>query len=354
MSELEERRQTFSRMLTCGARELRDALGLDDSIVRAQHLTAVPDARMAFLVATIDEVTKAAVTMMLVDSMLRERPPQHDRDRDVRLIDEALFDELSLRRRKLTEALIACIAFRPMDTEPHYRCYLLLVDLDRHLTLLRDVETYYGCRPTWIETLVADLRTKITTHEQSHPEVATAWYRGHDLDRPGSVLAGMPARFKEALTAATAVETIALGETYGQSYAEASAALHFTPLAWIETPPTAELSGWHSYCGILGQRVLLALQDLTGVVTDPSGAVAQLRRVDDTNEYPEQLLSSATQRRAQVGDQVLADGYPGVVEEIRSTKYLRDSYRVRFVTSARPHGSGADDWFPAFWIEPPP
>jgi hypothetical protein len=354
MSEVEQRRKLFSCMLTSGARELRNALGLDDSVVRAQHLSAVSDARMAFMVATIDEVTKAAVTMMLVDSLLRERPPQHDdRDRDVRLIHEALFDELSLRRRKLTEALIACIAFRPMDSEAHYRCYLLLVDLDRHLTLLRDVETYYGCRPAWIETLVADLRAKIATHEQAHPEVETAWYRGHDLDRPGSILAAMPSRFKEALTAASAPEIVALGETYGQSYAEASAAMHFTPLAWLETPPTAELNIWHANCGLLGQRVLLALQDLTGAATEPTGAVAQLRRIDNSNVYPEQLLSRVTQGRAKVGDQVLADGYPGVVVEIRSTKYLRDAYRVQFTTSARPHGSLADDWFPAFWIETP-
>ena len=209
--------------------------------------------------------------------------------------------------------------------------------------LLRDLEEFEGCRPAFIVATVDAIRDEITAHQQEHPELADAWYRGSQGERPGAMLAGVASRYRNAITAANAAEVLALGETSGRAYAETSAALHFTPLSWGQAVDDVALRIRHAQCGILGQRVLLAVHDLTDAALPADGAVAQLRHLDETNEYPEELLSSVTRGRAAVGDHVLANGHPGIVEEIKTNQYQRDSYRVRFTSALRPAGSGEDD-----------
>ena len=94
-------------------------MGVGDDVARVVRPREALDARTAYAVAAIDDVTKAAVMMIQVDDVLKDRP-QTPRDRSARLIDEALADELSLQRRKLSEALVTSVAFRLTNSEPHF------------------------------------------------------------------------------------------------------------------------------------------------------------------------------------------------------------------------------------------
>jgi hypothetical protein len=260
---------------------------------------------------------------------------------------ESLIDELSLWQRKLSEGLVLLVNFYSTNDLLHYYYFLLISAREEFKRKLHDQESYFDKVNegdsqflTSIESKIAAIRDKI-----ANPSVR-CWY----LHEPTKMLC-RPASFSKqlqiALPQCTPEERRALAFTYAKGFGDASGCIHFSNLRPSDEKPQDKLTVVIGFIGLLACDILRRAHSITGTI--PSG----INRSVVSDGRTLSTIDPVSQRGV-IGDFVITDGpQVGVIEEIHTSAFGYDSYRVKFLqlrNTSRPQV--AEDWFTAFDILP--
>jgi hypothetical protein len=260
---------------------------------------------------------------------------------------ESLTDELSLWQRKLSEGLVLLVNFCSTNDLLHYYYFLLISAREEFKRKLHDQRNYFDKVNSGdsqslisIESKIATIRGKI-----NNPSIE-CWY----LDEPTKTLS-RPSSFSKqlqiALPQCTAEERRALAFTYAKGFGDASGCIHFSNLRPLDEKPQQKLSAVIGFIGLLACDILRRAHSITG--TSPTGINRAVVKAGGKTG----AIDPVSQRGA-IGDFVITDGpQVGVIEEIHTSVFGYESYRVKFLQLRNTvRSQAAEDWFTAFDILP--
>lgn len=260
---------------------------------------------------------------------------------------ESLTDELSLWQRKLSEGLVLLVNFCSTNDLLHYYYFLLISAREEFKRKLQDQKSFFdkanACDSqslTSIESKIVAIRGQI-----SNPSVE-CWYLDEQtktLSRPAS----FSKQLKMALTQCTSEERRALAFTYAKGFGDASGCIHFSNLRPSDEKPQDKLTAVIGFIGLLACDILRRAHSITGM--SPSGINQAVVRAGGKLSTIEPVS-----QRGVIGDFVITDGpQVGVIDEIHTSAFGYDSYRVKFLKLRNTARSQlAEDWFTAFDILP--
>ncbi len=354
--EKQKRWEFFSFATTRGAHDLRQALGVDEASFRMVVGSSHPDARAYYVYQVLDEVQKVGVAILGWQEFLSSPDDEKKFSKSSqldRVVIESMADQQSMWSRKLLEVLVNLISFRQTNEDAYYRHLLLLADLDYFLSLQEDLEAFYSCRSHNAEYSVSRLLSEIGRLEAAGFDISKCWYlkdKRPTIERslkPGRIFASVYSRLHNALRIATEADKLAMGFSYRQFFSTTSRDLHFDPSSLTKDYDLRTVERGIGHCGVLGLRVLVLSQQLTGLA--PDGVNAQVRQYYESDREHIQFCERLVGGRATVGDFVLAGHDLAEVVEVRTSKFGYEAYRVRYLAE-RPIPEIAEDWFIARFI----
>ncbi|MBC8351196.1 MAG: hypothetical protein H8E66_04370 [Planctomycetes bacterium] len=303
------------------------------------------NSRTFVLLRTLIEAQKSAFAMTrwhkFDKSTDLDRPLEELNGGD-RLLLESHVDEQSLWQRKLSEALVLLINFSLTNELQFYYHFLLLHDLFRQGSKVREQTRFFGQPSQTAQARLDSIRTEFDAVENETGDISRCWYM--DAKGQNRRNASFSRQLEIALASATPLERTALGYTYLKGFGEASGNIHLNFLRSEHARPYACFASGFASCGMLAMCVLDRAHQLSGV--SPSGINEHFINGRDS------VGRDGTKNAAAEGDFVLVEGPSlGVVEEVRSGPFGYEAYRVRKVEPS------ADDeiewdWFTAFDLTP--
>jgi hypothetical protein len=342
---------------TQGAQDLRKELRLDEVNFRHVASSAHVEPRSCYIYRVLDEVQKAAVSMMQwresVEAGLPEKSnPNGEEAQAQRLTFETFIDDQNFRARKLTEALVDSILFSTTNDQGYYRDYYFLHDLNDCGRSQADRHEYFDFQSLNTKARAEGLLAQLQNLEQNNLDAKKRWY----LENPGPCLLkwttkGVPLssfskRYKAVIPLALPGELAILGKTYIHAYGT-SRDVHFSPHDISSDYGVHEFLQGSNRVGLLILALIIRCQLLLNCV--PAGVNKQWRDMHDGNAGPAQILGGLKATPAEVGDIVLAQGDLAEVLELKVSKYGYVSYRVKYLETP-PLPEVPEDWFAVFEI----
>jgi hypothetical protein len=301
------------------------------------------------LLNVLVEVQRAGMALIRhAKSCTYERVVANDDQPDVVSNEvESLTDELSLWQRKLSEGLVLLVNFCSTNDLLHYYYFLLISSREEFKRRLTDQRIYFekvnsgdSQSLKLIESKIAMIRGQITD-----PTLA-CWY----LEEPTKTLSRIASFSKQlqiALPQCTVEERRALAFTYAKGFGDASGCIHFSNLRPSDEKPQQKIPAVIGFIGLLSCEILRRAHSISGLI--PSGINRSVVRTGGNL-----AAIDPVSRRGVIGDFVITDGpQVGVIEEIHTSVFGYESYRVKFLKLRNTARSQvADDWFTAFDILP--
>ena len=313
------------------------------------------DCRSFLLYGVLDEVMKVAIYLMRLQEFFDGPKVSPGEDLASRLTTMHIIEELHARERRLLEVLITLAMFETTNEQHYYRHFLLLEDLDSHITANNDLKEFFGARSSNIDLTIRRTIEEIRSIERS-TDPAKLWYRHPNFRKsipdqghlvPGRILSSYRHRLKSALPLMSDSEKILIGLSYA-GYVQKSESMHFQcgPRSF-DLSESNELSNPY-LLGLLNFAVLIRCHRLSGCPEIPL-----IHQLADAIERPNWQVpfKQLTERDIFVGDFVLAYGDLAEVLEIRESPYKYRSYKVRYLAE-KPIVEIQEDYFPAYYVQP--
>ena len=203
---------------------------------------------------------------------------------------ETVIDHQSLCQRKLSEALVLLINFSGTNDPVHYYHLLLIEELRRCDSALREQRQFFSEINTVTERRRVRLLNEIVRVETTIPILANCWYlKGASRRlRDTREIMSFNGQLERALPLATTRERTALSYTYSRGFGEYSGNIHLNPLRPELGIPESRFSISFASCGLLVAALLVRAHALTGIeatginkgLETPMGAaIPRLRKV---------------------------------------------------------------------------
>ena len=260
---------------------------------------------------------------------------------------ECLTDELSLWQRKLSEGLVLLVNFCSTNDLPHYYYFLLIAAREEFKRKLQDQKCYFDRVNAGDSQALASVESKIVAirNQITNPSVV-CWYLD-DPTKTHSRPASFSKQLQTALPECTPEERRALAFTYAKGFGDASGCIHFSNLRPSDEKPQDKLTVVIGFIGLLACDILRRSHLITGMT--PSGINQAVVRAGGKLS----TIDPVSQRGA-IGDFVITDGpQVGVIEEIHTSAFGYNSYRVKFLMLRNTARSlVTEDWFTALEILP--
>ncbi len=353
----EQQREFAGLLLRCG-----DALKKASRLNEDSYLKVPPlnhdNPRNFFLYAVSDEIQKAAISAFKWSELLSTEPldtKKIETDAVTRNICEHLLEEQNSRIRRLSELLVDLICFSTTNKQEYFRYYLLLYELDHHVSIASDLREYWAANCYNFHHSIQLFHDEIRNVEKDI-NLKEVWFLRsaraipdvHEL-RPGTIFASASKRIKLALLNASKGERIILGLSYSLGYGRESRDIHFTPIPtnwWRVEWSALERNVDRSI--LLGMNIIKRAWSLMEIA--PEGEIERLlNNLEQATEW-ETEYHRITNPEFQAGDLVLVDGYPAEVIAVEKSRYGYQSFKVKYL--AKSHIPGIEsDTFPGRYIQ---
>lgn len=332
---------------------LRKQLHLDEDNFRFRAPYSHKNSRNVYVYRAIDEVQKAASCLMRWKKFFSDADKSsYTKDVEkqmMRITEQAVFDEQSLRCRKLRESLVDTILFLNTNEDIYFKDYFYLYELYEYEMYQTDREEFYGFTNRNTEAHIQWLRGCIGKLERAGLHLNKRWYL---IDtKPITslkkvVLSSFRSRYKKiSIEQGPEIITL-LAKSYSHAYGE-SRDIHFsasdTSHSFNEDSPLREATT----VALLVIHLIVKLQELSLIEDNQLNDILSGIRSKITEQEPYTELITP---QACVGDYVLAWGDLGQVIEERKSKYGYFSYHVRYIDKP-PLENITDDWFASFEIK---
>ena len=332
---------------------LRKQLHLDEDNFRFRAPYSHKNSRNVYVYRAIDEVQKAASCLMRWKKFFSDADKSsYTKDVEkqmMRITEQAVFDEQSLRCRKLRESLVDTILFLNTNEDIYFKDYFYLYELYEYEMDQTDREEFYGFTNRNSEAHVQWLRDCIIKLERAGLDINKRWY----LSGANSItsfkkvaLSSFRSRYKKISVDQGPEIITLLAKSYLHAYGE-SRDIHFsasdTSHSFSEDSPVLKANT----VALLMIHLIVKLQELSFIEDNQLNDI--LCGVRSKIAEPEPYIELTTPQ-ACVGDYVLAWGDLGQVIEERKSKYGYFSYHVRYIDKP-PLENITDDWFASFEVK---
>lgn len=339
-----------------GGHDLRKQLNLDEDNFRLRAPYSHNDSKKVFIYQAIDEAQKAATCLIRWKeffsgdkSEISNEQGEEARQQVIRITEQAVLEEQSLRSRKLTEILVDLILFLNTNEEIYFKDYFYFCELNECQYCQADRNEFFGFKSKNTECHIEWLRKQVLDLENNGLDINNRWY----IDEPKSIcslkqirLSSFRAKYKKiSLNQNPEIMTL-LGKSYLHVYGE-SRKIHFSANDTSECFNQDNPSVNANKVAVLIINLLLKAQELSGLSSpELDKLVLGIKPSEVDSDFYKELRTS----KANLGDYVLAGGDLGKVIEERKSKYGYYAYNIRYI-SRPPLEETPDDWFASFQIK---
>jgi hypothetical protein len=331
---------------------LREKLNLDEDNFRFRAPYSHKNSRNVYIYRAIDEAQKAAMCLMRwKEFFLDDEKGSYNKDVEkqmMRITRQAVFDEQSLRCRKLRESLVDTILFLNTNEDIYFKDYFYFYELFEYQSAQKDRKEFYNFVNRNSEYCIEDLKKCILKLEHSGIDINKRWYlreKKSITSLKEVALSSFRAKYKQISVEQGPEIITLLAKSYSQAYGE-SRDIHFSPddTSYRFNKDSATLAG--TKVALLLIHLILKLQELSLIDSEKFNDILPRIRdhIEDCRPYTE-----LTTPQVSVGDYVLVWEDLGQVIEERQSKYGYHCYHVRYIDKP-PIGSIKDDWFASFEI----
>lgn len=332
------------------AHTLRQTLELDETIFRTRPPYSHENTRSIYIYRTLDEAQKALLCFPRWKEFFTDEVVNYRSDTEkhmMRITEQSVHDEISLRCRKLAEALLDTLLFQSTNENKYFKDYFYFHELWEWQKQQGDRREFYGFTSKNADCFMQTIRQGISRLEANGIEIGKRWY----LNQAKSIsdiktvrLAGFMSKYKK-LTMQGPEVTLLLARSYSQAYGD-SAIVHFSPLDVSPTYTVRESEIKTMQAAILSIHLISALQDISSIpLEDGNKLTALIPEIRSCTHYDE-----LTHSMASVGDYVFVrNNICQVIEELKS-EYGYLCYHVRYIDTP-PIPEITDDWFAVFEIQ---
>jgi hypothetical protein len=333
--------------------ELRKQLNLDEDNFRFRAPYSHGDSRNVYIYRAIDEVQKAATCLIRWKEFFSdEDKSRYKKDVEkhmMRITQQAVFDEQSLRCRKLTELLTDTILFLNTNEDIYFKDYFYLSDLAEFQSMQEDRGEFYGFANRNSEDHIQWLRKCILKLEKTGLDINKRWYLSEAKPITSLTkvkLSSFRSKYKKiAKTQGPEIITL-LAKYYLQAYGE-SRFIHFsandTSYGFSDDSPVMKANK----VALLMTNLIVKLQELSLLKFDQSNDILSEIR---SGIAAAKLYTNLTMPPVHIGDYVLVWGDLGQIIGERKSKYGFFCYHVRYIDKP-PLENITDDWFASFEIQ---
>lgn len=332
------------------AHALRQKLELDEIAFRNRPPYSHENTRNVYLYRTLDEAQKALLCFPRWKEFFTDESVNQESDTQrhmMRITEQSVHDEISLRCRKLAEALLDTLLFQNTNDNRYFKDYFYLHELWEWQKQQKDRQEFYGFTSNNADYFIQTIKQGIARLEKEGLEINKRWYL-HEAKPIAEIknirLAGFMSKYKKVTMQGPEV-TLLLARSYSQAYGD-SAIVHFSPLDVSPSYTVRESEIKAMRAAILSIHLIAALQDLSLLSLEDDNTLSELIPKIHSPVHYEQLTHS----KASVGEYVVVrDNICKVIEECRS-KYGYLCYHVRYIDTP-PIPDITDDWFASFEIQ---
>jgi hypothetical protein len=332
--------------------ELRIQLHLNEDNFRHRAPYSHSNSRNVYIYRAIDEVQKAATCLMRwkefcsdVDmSNYNEDVKKHM----MRITRQSVFDEQSLRCRKLTESLVDTILFLNTNEDIYFKDYFYFSELFEFQNAQGDRKEFYGFTNRNSEDHIQWLKSQILKLESTGLKIANRWY----VKTAKSItalkkaeLSSFRAKYKKIAKDQGPEIIMLLAKSYLHAYGE-SRDIHFSANDTSHSFSDDSCVNKGTKVALLLIHLIVKLQGLSLLGFNQSADILSGIRSDIASTKPYMELTAPS---AQVGDYVLVWGDLGKVMEVGTSEYGFCGYHIRYIDKP-PLENITDDWFASFEI----
>lgn len=339
-----------------GGHDLRKQLKLDEVNFRYRTPYSHKNPRDIFIYQAIDEAQKSATCLMRWKEFfsgdsteISNLQGEDTKQQVMRITEQSVVEEQSLRIRKLIEILTDSILFLNTNEDIYFMDYFYFCELYEYQKTQSDRNEFWGFKSKNSAYHIKYLREQILNLERNGLKIEKRWY----LDKPKSIsslkdirLSSFRARYiKISLDQNTEIVTL-LAKSYLHAYGE-SRKIHFsasdTSASFNKNNPLLN----SNKVAVLLVNLLLKAQELSRLTSlKMDKLVLGVKPDDEDTEFYKQLTTS----QANIGDYVLAHRVLGKVIEERKSKYGYFAYHVQYL-GVPPLKETPNDWFASFEIK---
>lgn len=332
------------------AHALRQTLELDETIFRTRPPYSHENTRNIYIYRTLDEAQKAILCFPRWKEFYTDEAVNFESDTQkhmMRITEQSVHDEISLRCRKLAEALLDTLLFQSTNENKYFKDYFYFHELWEWQKQQGDRREFYGFTSKNADYFMQTIRKGITRLETDGIEIEKRWY----LNAAKSIndiktvrLAGFMSKYKKITMQGPEV-TLLLARSYSQAYGD-STIVHFSPLDVSPSYTIRESEIKAMRAAILSIHLIAALQDISSIPLKDENKLTTL--IPEIRSYTH--YEKLTHSTASVGDYVFVHNNICQVIEERQSKYGYLCYHVRYI-DIPPIPEIADDWFATFEIQ---
>ncbi len=329
---------------------LREKLEVGENVFRNRPPYSHENTRNIYIYRTLDEAQKALVCFPRWKEFFTDESMKLETDIQrhmMRITEQSVHDEISLRCRKLAEALLDTLLFQNTNDNRYFRDYFYFHELWEWQRQQKDRQEFYGFTSKNADYFMQTIRQGIHKLEIEGLEIDKRWYL--DTAKPIARIknvkfAGFLSKYKRVAARGPEV-TLLLARSYSQAYGD-SEIVHFSPLDVSPSYTVRESEIKAMRAAILSIHLIATLQDLSLLSLENGNVLSELRPSIYSYNHYDQLTRSI----APAGDYVFIRGNVcQIIKECRS-KYGYFCYHVRYI-DAPPISGITDDWFASFEIQ---
>jgi len=328
---------------------IRSKLSINESNFKSKVAYGHDSCRDYFIYRALDEVQKSATRLIQWKEFFSSKGAlqEHEAAEQMfRMTLQGVYDEITLRVRKLTELIAEVILFSYTNEEIYYKDYLYFSEMIAYLNDQSDREEFYAYRSNNADDYIGELRLMIKGLEKDMDPLKR-WYlkKAFPIDKIAEPrLSGFRDKYRIILSYKKSDEITLLGKSYRHAYGE-STYVHFShdehSCVFNENACLLEVD---KVC-ILIVNILKKLNDLLGGVLEVEDL--DLRNLSD--EVGQKAYFEWTTSKAKPGDYVAIGQDLGVVLEENRSKYGFFSYKIKYL-SEPPLPHIVEDYFAVFEI----
>ena len=329
---------------------LREKLEVDENVFRNRPPYSHENTRNIYIYRTLDEAQKALLCFPRWKEFFTDESVTLETDIQrhmMRITEQSVHDEISLRCRKLAEALLDTLLFQNTNDNRYFKDYFYFHELCEWQKQQKDRQEFYGFTSKNADYFMQTIRQGIHKLEIEGFEIDKRWYL--DTAKPIAKiknvrLAGFLSKYKK-VTAQGPEVTLLLARSYSQAYGD-SEIVHFSPLDVSPSYTVRESEIKAMRAAILSIHLIATLQNLSLLSLKDGNVLSELRPKIYSYSHYDQLTHSI----ASAGEYVFVRGNLCQVIEERRSKYGYFCYHVRYIDTP-PIPDITDDWFASFEIQ---
>lgn len=349
-----ERNQFWDFVIDKGlstSNRLRKLLSIDET----QYKHIVPYSHKKpkdyFAYRILDEIQKAATCLMRWKEFFSEKGSEickEDIEKQIhRITLQAVYDEVNLRSRKLTESVAELILFSHTNEQIYYKDYLCFSEMISYQRDQSDRIEFYGFKNENAQDYISELKKEIKNIEQQGIDVSKRWYlesRKSIDDIKVPKFSTFRKKYSDILSLQKPDEITLIGKSYNHAYGE-SKHVHFSADDLSVVFDIDKVLLKIDKVAILIIHHLIKLTDLLG---------KKLTAEDDnllsfTDNMSSKAFAEWTTSKANVGDYVAIGSDLAIVLEEGKSRYGFYFYKVKYV-SEPPLPHIKEDYFAVFEI----